>query len=283
MKEKFDNPITEQQEGKKLKILRFRSKAKRVKKPKVIEGPHVGFYLLPNLFTSAGLLCGFWAILKTFDGSYITAAWLILAASIFDGLDGRIARLTRTSSEFGMYFDSLSDIVAFGLAPSVTIYKWALAYSFSAPIGKIVAFGFALCGALRLARFNVLTNKLDKDVFIGLPIPSAAGVLISIILFCHDLGLVKPEEPAPMPNLILITTTILAYLMVSTIEYPSFKNVNLFRRQPLSVFLIASFILAVVVLELKKALFVIFTLYALSGPILWFLKKHREEIATDET
>lgn len=283
MKEELGDSTSEQPEGKKLRILRFRSRTKRVKRPKIVEGPHVGFYLLPNLFTSASLFYGFWAILKTFDGNYVATAWLVLAAAIFDGLDGRIARLTRTSSEFGMHFDSLSDLVAFGIAPAVVIYKWALMYSFSPSIGKIVAFGFALCGALRLARFNVITNKLDKNVFIGLPIPSAAGVLISIILLFHNMGWAKSGEPAPAPNLILVTTALLAYLMVSTIEYPNFKNINLFRRQPLSILLVASFVLAVIVLELSKTLFAIFALYALLGPILWFFKRRKEETTTDET
>jgi len=283
MKEEIDASATEQTKTKRLNILRLRLRSKRERRPRVIEGPHVGFYLLPNLFTSASLLCAFWAILKAFDGHFVTTAWLVLAAAIFDGLDGRVARLTRTSSDFGMYFDSLADLVAFGVAPAVAVYKWALAYSFSTSLGKLAAFGFVLCGALRLARFNVLTTKIDKSVFVGLPIPGAAGVLISIILFFHHVGWAKPDAPAPVPDLILFVTALLAYLMICTIEYPSFKNINLFRRQPLSTLLIASFVVAVIVLESEKALFAIFTIYALSGPILWLIKKRGEEISSDET
>jgi len=267
------------QQAKKLKVLRLRSKTKRRKRPRPIEGPKVGFYLLPNLLTAASLFCGFLAVLRAFDGHYTAAAWLILASIILDGLDGRVARLTRTTSEFGLHFDSLSDLITFGAAPAVMIYYWALRHSFMPSLGKLIAFAYLLCGALRLARFNVLTTKSDANTFVGLPIPGAAGVLLSIVLFFHNMGWAKAGEPAPVPALILIATGALAYLMICSIEYPSFKDINLFRRQPPAVLLLVTFAVAVIVLEPEKTLFAILTLYALSGPI-WQLFRHTEEETT---
>ena len=276
-----DMPEDSAKAAKRFRVVRLRSRPKKRRRPRPIEGPKVGFYLLPNLFTTASLFCGFLAILKSFDGRFVASAHLILASIILDGLDGRVARLTRTSSEFGAHFDSLSDLVAFGAAPAVMIYYWALGHFPAPSLAKLVAFGYILCGALRLARFNVLIAKTDKDIFVGLPVPAAAGVLLSTLLFFHDMGWAKAGEPAPMPTLFLIATAALSYLMICDIEYPSFKSINLFRRQPPIVLVLATFAIAVVVLEPAKTLFALLLLYALSGPI-WRLLHRSEEEAEGE-
>ncbi|MBD3809823.1 MAG: CDP-diacylglycerol--serine O-phosphatidyltransferase [Sulfuricurvum sp.] len=176
-------------------------------------------YLLPTFFTAASIFSGFYAIALALKGSFDTAPWFIFLALIFDGLDGRVARLTNTASHFGVEFDSLADIVAFGVAPSLILYLYI--GEVYGRIGIVVSALFIIFGAVRLARFNVTTARIEPSVFIGLPIPTAAIMIaIAILLFEHYRGF---EE---YKLFILPFALVLAILMVSNIRYPSFKKIN---------------------------------------------------------
>lgn len=191
------------------------------------EGLKKGIYILPNLFTTANLFCGFFAVIRAINGDYVAAAWAILFAGVFDFLDGRMARLTHTQSEFGLAYDSLVDLGSFGLAPALLVYTWALSY-FNR-FGWTAAFLFVACGALRLARFNVQAESVEKKHFQGLPIPGAAYFLASfLILYSHVFGEIKPDVPARI--FVLLSTFVLAVLMVSNVPYKSFKGLDHHRR-----------------------------------------------------
>ena len=182
-------------------------------------------YALPNLFTSMNLVLGFLAILSAVDGRVERACWAILLASIFDMLDGRVARLTNTTSKFGVEYDSLCDLVSFGLAPALLMY-----YSALRPFGRIglvVTLIFALCGALRLARFNVMAEVLPKSYFQGLPIPMASTTLVSAVFFAKEMAM--PLDKSPF---FLVLTGFLGLLMVSTFKFPSFKEIHFRHRRP---------------------------------------------------
>ncbi len=183
-------------------------------------------YIVPNIVTTANMFCGFYSVIASIDGDFVKAAWLIVLAAVFDMLDGRVARLAKATSEFGVQYDSMSDLISFGFAPSILLYLWALA-----PYGRLgwlAAFLFAACGALRLARFNVFSGVLPKAFFQGLPIPMAAGVVATFVIFNATTG-----WPAEMEDVLisrqmvaLAFTFTLASLMVSTIKFPSFKELN---------------------------------------------------------
>lgn len=175
-------------------------------------------YLVPNFVTTANMFCGFYSAIAAIHGDFISSAWAILAAAIFDMLDGRIARLAKATSLFGVQYDSLSDLISFGLAPAILLYLWALE-----PFGRLgwaAAFLFMACGALRLARFNVTSSVLPKNYFQGLPIPMAAGIVATFIIFCQAMDWTE------MQFSMLILSFVLASLMVSTIQFPSFKELN---------------------------------------------------------
>ena len=180
-----------------------------------------GIYILPNLLTSASLFGGFYAIIASIQGRYEAAAVAIIISSIFDGLDGRIARFTKTSSHFGTEYDSLSDLVAFGVAPGILTYLWALK-----PFGRLgwlAAFLYVTCGALRLARFNVQKTSTDPGYFKGLPIPIAACFIASLILFTHTVDIIQTGK-----SIIIISMVyMLSFLMVSSIKYLSFKEFDI--------------------------------------------------------
>lgn len=179
-------------------------------------------YVLPNLFTTASLFAGFFAITSSINGSFKFAAMAILASLVFDGLDGKVARATNTVSQFGVEYDSLADLVAFGVAPSVMVYMWALA-----PMGRmgiLAGFLFVACGALRLARFNVQVNVVGTKHFVGLPIPAAASMIATTVLLMGRLGhtgVVSVHWP------VLGMVFVLSFLMVSNISYLSFKELGL--------------------------------------------------------
>ncbi len=176
-------------------------------------------YLLPNFFTAASIFSGFYAIALALEGSFDTAPWFIFLALIFDGLDGRVARLTNTASNFGVEFDSLADIVAFGVAPALILYLYiGDAYG---RIGIVVSALYIIFGAVRLARFNVTTARIEPSVFIGLPIPTAA-IMIAIAILLFE----RYSEFEAYKVFILPLTLVLAILMVSNIRYPSFKKMN---------------------------------------------------------
>lgn len=230
-----------------------------------------GVYILPNLFTSAGLFCGFFSVVQTIKENYLLAAIAVLVALVFDALDGRIARMTKTSSQFGVEYDSLSDVIAFGVAPGVLAYRWALE-----PWGVwgwLAASLYAICGALRLARFNVQVDTADKRNFVGLPIPAAAAVIATTILMYFFLG----GEGATNKHItLLLLIYILAGLMVSHIPYYSFKEFHFGTRQPFWTLLLGIIVLQLMIAEPQIMLFSAFSLYAVSGPLwtVWrFLRK----------
>lgn len=176
-------------------------------------------YIVPNFVTTANLFAGFYSVIASMQGDYVTAAWSILAAAVCDALDGRIARLAKATSQFGVEYDSLSDLLSFGMAPAILLYQWALV-----PYGRLgwlAAFLFVACGALRLARFNVTSSLLPKGFFQGLPIPMAAGLVATFIIFHQSVG-----WPTDKQTPVLFLTFGLASLMVSTIRFPSFKELN---------------------------------------------------------
>lgn len=221
-----------------------------------------GVYLLPNLVTSGGLFCGFYAIISTFKEEHRLAAIAILIALVFDVLDGRVARMTKSSSRFGVEYDSLSDVVAFGVAPGVLAYRWALE-----PWGAwgwLAASLYVICGALRLARFNAQADMVDKGSFVGLPIPAAAGVIATTILMYYFLG---GEGTINKHITFLLLIYALAGLMVSTIPYFSFKELPLGRRQPFWLLILGIILIQLTIAEPQLMLFILFACYALSGPL----------------
>ena len=221
-----------------------------------------GIYILPNLITSAGLFGGFYAIISTIQGRYEAAAVAVIISAVFDAMDGRIARLTQTTSHFGTEYDSLSDLIAFGLAPGILAFQWALA-----PFGRLgwlAAFMYVACGALRLARFNVQKSVQDPNYFRGLPIPAAACFIASLVLFASDLeGAFEGES-----LIIIIMVFSLAFLMVSTITYFSFKKFDIRKRKPFHV-LVSLILLFVIIAYDPKIIFFLITLsFVLSGPVM---------------
>jgi CDP-diacylglycerol--serine O-phosphatidyltransferase len=215
---------------------------------------------LPCLFTTASLLSGFYAIISAINGNYFNAAVAIIVAGIFDGLDGRVARLTKTTSIFGMEYDSLSDLVSFGVAPALLAYLWALE-----PYGRygwLAAFLYVATTALRLARFNSLSlEKAPKD-FVGLPCPAAAGMIATTVLFSRFLGATESVKHIS----ILILVYLLSYLMVSNIRYMSFKHPAAKRKKNFQVTVAMVLLMILVAAEPQVTLFVIGSVYVLSGP-----------------
>ncbi|MGA3083789.1 MAG: CDP-diacylglycerol--serine O-phosphatidyltransferase [Thermodesulfobacteriota bacterium] len=231
-----------------------------------------GIFVLPNLVTTASLFCGFYAVIAAISGNFYHAALSVLIAAVLDGLDGRIARLTRTTSAFGIQYDSLSDLIAFGLAPGVLVFLWALK-PFNR-FGWMAAFLYVVCGALRLARFNVQTGQISNKYFVGLPIPMAASIIATTILFIYQIG----GTGSTGYLVILIMIYVLSFLMVSNIPYPSFKGMKLGERRSFN------FLVAVVLLFVLVALepFVMLSLgilgYVLSGPILLVYKLKKKPV-----
>jgi CDP-diacylglycerol--serine O-phosphatidyltransferase len=235
-----------------------------------------GIYVLPNLFTTANLFFGFYSIIASMKGMFEIAAMTILIAVVMDSLDGRIARMTRTTSKFGGEYDSLCDLVTFGVAPAIMVYNWSLfAYG---KWGWLAAFLFVVCGALRLARFNVQVGIIDGRVFNGLPIPGGAAVLATGIWFFYSEYI---SGSGRFPHLlILIGVIAVALFMVSSIKYYSFKDLNYFARKPFMSFVLIVLILAVVVAEPQIMLFTFAIGYGFSGPV-WFLGKLGKKALND--
>ena len=229
---------------------------------------HKGVYLLPNLFTTAALFCGFYAIVSSIHGRFEAAAIAIFAAMVFDGLDGRIARLTNTQSAFGVQYDSLSDMVSFGVAPALVTFNWALG-----SLGKIgwsVAFLYATCAALRLARFNTQVETADKNYFTGLASPAAAAILAAAVW----VGVDNAVEGSRLLSIIMcITVASAGVLMVTNIKYYSFKGIDFKKRVPFIMVLAAALIFAVVQTDPPIVLLALAVIYALSGPLMSLFKK----------
>lgn len=221
-----------------------------------------GIYLLPNLLTTIGLFAGFYSIVAALKGYFDLAAHAIFVAVIMDALDGRVARMTNTQSAFGAEYDSLSDIVSFGVAPALVVYSWSL--TSLGKIGWLGAFLYAACGALRLARFNTQVKSADKRYFQGLPITGAAPVLASLVWLWYDYT----TQALWFEILVLLVTVTLALLMVSNIRFNSFKQLNFRDKIPFIGILVFIALFICIALNPPAVLFIIFGLYALSGPVL---------------
>ena len=233
-----------------------------------------GIYLLPNLFTTAALFAGFYAIVAAMGGRYEAAAVAIFVAMVLDGLDGRVARMTNTQSEFGAEYDSLSDMVSFGLAPALVMYEWSL-HSMG-KLGWLAAFIFTAGAALRLARFNTQIGVADKRFFQGLASPSAAAVVVGMVWVGHDYEAVGAHHTW-LAFFVTVTTGI---LMVSNVRYYSFKDLDLRGKVPFVALLIMILIFVLVSLDPPQVLFGSFVLYALSGPVttIWLLLRRRRQV-----
>lgn len=233
-----------------------------------------GIFLLPNLFTTAALFAGFYSIVAAVDGNFQKAGAAIFIAMILDGIDGRVARLTNTSTPFGKEYDSLSDMVSFGLAPAVVVYQWGVARLTDWNVawgraGWLVAFLFAVAAALRLARFNSQTAGTSKRFFVGLPSPSAAGLVAAFVWFSSDLELAGLGGLA----LAFVITAAAGALMVSRFRYYSFKEVNLGRRIPFTYLIGIVLIFILISLDPPIVFLILFGVYAASGPIYWLWRK----------
>jgi CDP-diacylglycerol--serine O-phosphatidyltransferase len=221
-----------------------------------------GIYLLPNLFTTACLFAGFYAIVASMTGRFESAAMAIFIAMVMDGLDGRVARLTNTQSDFGAQYDSLADMVSFGLAPALVVFQWSL--SGLGKLGWLAAFVYTASAALRLARFNTQVGNADKNYFQGLASPAAAAVVAGMIWIGIDYQL----DPVVLKIPILVITVMVGLLMVSNIRYKSFKDLDLKGKVPFVAVLAMMLVFVFISTDPPLVLFSIFMLYALSGPVL---------------
>ena len=228
-----------------------------------------GIYLLPNLFTTGCLFGGFYAITAAMNGQFGLAATAIFAAMIMDGLDGRVARLTHTQTAFGAEYDSLSDMVSFGVAPALVMYLWSL--SSLAKLGWFAAFVYAAATALRLARFNTQIGVEDKRYFQGLPSPSAAAIVTGFIWVGETYGL----QGEAMRYVAAFITVAAGLLMVSNFRYYSFKEFDIRRRVPFVVIIAIVLALAVIATQPQLVLFLAFATYAVSGPVWTFVELRR--------
>lgn len=221
-----------------------------------------GVYLLPNLFTTAALFAGFFAIVSGMNGHFAHAGMAIFAAQILDGFDGRVARMTNTTSAFGVQYDSLSDMVSFGLAPALVMFSWGLE-----PLGKVgwaAAFIFCACAALRLARFNTQAEVVDSRYFVGLASPPAAAILAGTVWSWSD---VVPSYEVSMA--LAVITTLAGLLMVSNVRYTSFKGLNLKGRVPFVVLFVAVLVFVLVTVDPARMLLLMAVTYCLSGLLAW--------------
>jgi len=252
--------------------------------------PRRGIYILPTLFTIGTIFCGFYAVINTMKGEFDLAAMALGFAVVCDGLDGRIARLTNSCSEFGVQMDSLADVITFGLAPAVLAYLWgAKAIVATVPpyakhvqqIGWIVCFAFVICGAMRLARFNIQTTKPQPPTagsnksFVGMPIPAGAGLIAAIVHFTPE-----PITHWPAGALWNILVGFLAFLMISTIRYPSFKHIDMRSRKSYVSFYLLALLVALIYLYSQVVLLILATVYATSGFLMkiYQMMKHKNEV-----
>ena len=239
-----------------------------------------GVYLLPNTMTSLSLFFAFYSVVKTMSGDYVMAAWSILISMVFDSFDGTVARVTGTSSDFGAEYDSLSDLVAFGVAPAILIYQWAL-YPFH-KWGIFAAFLYLLCTALRLGRFNVQSKTVEKKGFMGLPSPGgASGIATTVLFYFYIEGgkggrlgdLIRSNMISPHHIIFLALTILLALLMVSTVGYKSGKDLSIFKRLPFLYLILAVILVVLVFFEPQIMLFLLIYTYILSGIITTIFSK----------
>ncbi len=236
-----------------------------------------GIFLLPNLLTTTALFAGFFAIISAMEGRFETAAISILVAMIFDGLDGRVARMTNTQSQFGAEYDSLSDMVSFGLAPALIMYEWSLSQMSTygtayGRLGWVAAFLYTACAALRLARFNVSVGTADKRFFQGLASPAAAAIMVVFIWVGDDLGYAGKS----LSLLALGVTIVAGLLMVSNFSYYSFKDFGSNKKVPFVAMIILVLFFVLTTIDPSKFLLLIFVLYAASGPVTSLIRKIRK-------
>lgn len=241
--------------------------------------PRRGIYLLPNLFTTAALFAGFYAIVAAMGDRFEAAAVAIFIAMVLDGLDGRVARMTNTQSEFGAEYDSLSDMVSFGLAPALVMYEWSL-HSMG-KLGWLAAFIYTAGAALRLARFNTQIGVADKRFFQGLPSPAAAAVVTGLVWVGHDYDVVGTS----LAWLTCFVTIVAGVLMVSNVRFYSFKELDLKGKVPFVAMLVVILIFVLVSIDPPQVLFGTFILYALSGPVttVWLLLRRRRQLKAGES
>ena len=238
-------------------------------KEKHSNGPARGAFLLPNALTTGALMAGFFAIVSAIGDQPVAACVAILIAGVLDGLDGRVARLTNTQTEFGTQYDSLSDMVSFGMAPAVLVYTWALrdlgeADTMVANIGWLTAFFYCACAALRLARFNTQAGVADKRYFQGLASPAAAGTIVAAVWFSVS----REIEPGLVAWAILVLTILLGTLMVSRVRYFSFKSWPARDRVPIAWIFVLLVLLVLLAIDLPAVLLTIGLVYVFSGPVL---------------
>ena len=229
---------------------------------------HKGIYLLPNLFTTSALFSGFYAIVAAINENFVPAAVAIFIAMVLDGLDGRVARMTNTQSEFGAEYDSLADMVSFGIAPALVAFLWSL--SELGKVGWVVAFVYVVGAALRLARFNTQIGKVDKRFFIGLASPASAAVVAGVVWAFTTHGISGSDVAWPMAVLVVFC----GIMMISNVRYYSFKTLAIKKRVPYVLLPVAILIFVAIVLATEEILLSIAAIYAFSGPIyeLWQLK-----------
>jgi len=232
-----------------------------------------GIYILPSLFTTAGLFSGFYALIAAVQGRFELAAWALIVAAIFDILDGRVARLLHAESEFGAQYDSMCDMLSFGIAPAVLMYMWALAPLHKA--GWMAAFLLAACAALRLARFNVQLGTQSKRYFNGLPTPAAAMLIATAVLFHED------SQINPLPWLWFAISVTLAWLMVSHVPFFAGKDVDLQQRRPAITLLIMLVVIAFIMINPHTCLFVLALAYVIHGGLLGITGRGRKDAQHD--
>ncbi len=223
---------------------------------------HKGIYILPNLFTTAALFAGFYSILSSMQGKYEEAAIAIFVAMVLDITDGRVARMVNAQSKFGAEYDSLSDMVSFGMAPAIAMFSWAL--HDLGKVGFMAAFVYVAGAALRLARFNTQPPTTDKRYFVGLASPASAAFLAAMLWTATDFGWVGDDLPFAFSIAVTVLTLICGLLMVSNLKYPSFKGINLTGRVPFVVILLVIIAFAIIGIDPPKAILILITLYNLS-------------------
>jgi CDP-diacylglycerol--serine O-phosphatidyltransferase len=232
-----------------------------------------GIYLLPNMLTTGAMFAGFYAVIAGMGGDFRHACVAIIVAMFLDGLDGRVARLTKTQSAFGAEYDSLSDMLAFGVAPALICFSWAL--SELGKLGWTAAFIYVACAALRLARFNVQLGSTDKRFFIGLASPSAAGVVVFMVWAMHEYAV----EVSPFVAVFAALVTVLAgILMVLNVRYYSFKDLDFSHRVPFFVILVLIMVIVIVSWDPPLVLFTMAVLYAASGPAMAIYQRRNRRL-----
>lgn len=237
---------------------------------------HRGVYLLPNLFTTAALFCGFYAVVSAMHGNFAQAAVAIFAAMLLDSMDGRVARLTNTQSAFGEQYDSLADMVSFGVAPALVVFSWTL--HDLGRWGWAAAFIYTACAALRLARFNTQIGVVDKKYFIGLASPAAAAVIASMVWVWHDI---KPVDGWAI--LIAVATAFTGLSMVSNFRYVSFKGLDFRGRVPFGFMLLIVMVFALLIIYQEQGLLALAIIYGLSAPVVWLYRALLKRLASSNS